>query len=164
MEKTIFVTRIDEEMEEVVREIEQLELFCDNLFGIKELHTLQEYVFCYFISHMGHNNYFKTLSNMESLAIAFLSWQNKLIPDSLFCVEGEVFEVKEFSHGDDFTWDSIFTQMKLSARHSLREEDEFPLTEKVMTKTSIRNEEMEKSRNSMEEFFRNRDIEARKND
>jgi len=155
---------IDLDIDEVVREIEPLELFCDNLFGVDKTHTSQEYSFCYFISFLGHEKYYETLSNMEKLAADFLSWQNQPIPDALFLVEGEDFEIKEFSHEDDFTWISIVSQIKKASRHCFRPDAEFPLTEKEANKALLRKMKSESSKNKMEAFFEARNLENRNND
>lgn len=165
MNKKIYATRIDEDIEEVVREIEQLEFLCDNFFGVDNLHTVQEFAFCYFISEMGYGNYYETLPNMERFAVDFLSWQNAPIPETLFSVVGESFDVKPYSHADDFTWNSMFTKMKECARrpfYILR--DEFPLTEKEMWQIETREAMRKESADKMEAILIERDIEARQND
>ena len=101
---------------------------------------------------------------MEKLAVDFLSWQNHPIPDVLFLVEGEDFEIKEFSHEDDFTWISIISQIKKAARHYFIFETELPLTEKEMNKALLRKMKFESSKNKMEDFFEAQNLENRIDD
>lgn len=165
MEKTIFETRIDEEMEEVVREIEQLELFCNNVFGLKDnssLYTVQQWTFVYFYSYLEYLMNIETLSGMEKLASDFLTWQNIGTPETLFSVEGEDFMMKPFSHDDDFTWNSVMTLIKETARKIFIFRPEFPETKENLEKRTLKAKYRESKVKEMEDFFKQRDEDARK--
>jgi hypothetical protein len=164
MEKTIFETRIDEEMEEVVREIEQLELFCNNVFGLKDnssLYTVQQWTFVYFYSYLEYLMKIETLSGMEKLASDFLTWQNVGNPETLFSVEGEDFVMKPFSHDDDFNWNSVMTLIKETARKIFIFRPEFPETKEDFDKRILKEEYCRSKEKSMDSFFEQRDRDVR---
>jgi len=141
-------------------DFEYFDLFCSNVFGVKESFTLQEYSLAHFIK--SDPDYINTLDSMEKVAVEFSKWQNVSVPDLLFSFDNgfEKEIVSKYSHSNDFTWLSCIQTLKENARRIFLFKPELPETKEEYEKRMTKENYVKSSSSGMDSVFekRNKDV------
>lgn len=142
-------------------DFEYFDLFCTNVFGVKDSFTLQEYSLAHFIK--SNPDYFNTLDSMEKVAVEFLKWQNVPFPELPFLFDNgfEKNIISNYSHSNDFTWLSCIQTLKENARRVFLFKPELPETKEEYEKRMMKEDYVKLSSSGMDSVFEERNEDVR---
>ena len=147
---------MSDETDMKVIDFEYFDLFCTNIFGVKESFTFQEYSLAFYIR--SNPEYYLTVEGLESLCSKFLLWQNVSFPTKLFFFDNhdDLYIKANYSHDNDFTWNSCIKLLKENARKVFLFHPELPETLEEYIKRTTKDELIHDTALFMDSVFEKR--------